>query len=83
MTLHVSLSPKAEATLREKAIAAGQDVAAYAASVLERLAEPPLPLREISGPLSEEFRACGMTDDQLGNLLEDAKHRARAGRRAS
>ena len=47
------------------------------------MAERPLSLREISGPLSDEFKASGMTDDELGELLEAAKHRMREQRRAT
>lgn len=82
MTLNVPLSSRAEASLREKAVAAGQDVAAYVAGLLERLAvEPPKAVREIAGPLSEDFQASGLSDIELGDLLEDAKHRARNERR--
>lgn len=77
MTLKVPISSRAEAMLREKAAAVGQDVVDYAAGVLERVAEPPASLREISGPLLDEFKTSGMTDDELGDLLEDAKHRTR------
>ena len=77
MTLEVSISPDTEAKLREKAAAVGEDVAAYAAGILERIAEAPLSLREISGPLFDEFKASGMTDDELSDLLEEAKHRMR------
>ena len=35
-------------------------------------------LRKISGTTCERFQASGMTDDQVGEDLEDAKHRARA-----
>ncbi|NOS99220.1 MAG: hypothetical protein HOP29_01170 [Phycisphaerales bacterium] len=78
MTIRVSISAEAEAKLREKAAAVGQDMADYAAGVLERLAEKADSLHEISGPLSDEFKASGMTDDQLGSLLERAKHEMRA-----
>ena len=80
MTLEISISPEAEARLREKAAAVGQEVAVYAAGVLERMAEAPLSLREISGPLFDEFKASGMTDDELGDFLEEAKHRMRSQR---
>ena len=77
MTLEISISPEAEAKLREKAAMVGEDISSYAAGVLERMAERPLTLREISGPLFEEFKASGMTDDELGDFLEEAKHRIR------
>ena len=38
-------------------------------------------LREISGSTYERFLASGMTDEQVGDELEDAKHRARASKR--
>jgi hypothetical protein len=83
MALQISISPKAEAKLRAKAAEVGQELSDYAAGVLERAAEAALPLTEISGPLHAEFKASGMTDDELGDLLEDAKHRMRRQRRAS
>jgi len=81
MTLSVPVSPKAEARLRERAAAAGIDIETFAARELERLAARPRSLAEISGPLYQEFLASGMTDDQLGDLLEQAKHETRAQRR--
>lgn len=83
MTLKLSISPNAETKLREKAAEVGQDVSDYAAGVLERMAESPMDLRDISGPLFDEFKASGMTDDELGDLLEDAKHRMRRQQRAT
>ena len=77
MTLEISISSEAEARLREKAAAVGADVAAYAAGVLERSAKRPVSLEEISGPIAEEFRQSGMTEDELSELLETAKHNMR------
>ena len=82
MTLHISISPEAEEKLREKAAAAGEDIAKYAAGVLERCAQRPLSLEEISGPIAEEFRQSGMSEDELTELLESAKHDMRRERRA-
>jgi hypothetical protein len=39
------------------------------------MAAPSRTLREISGPAYDEFLASGMTDDELGDLLERAKRR--------
>lgn len=77
MTIQIPISAETEAKLREKAAEVGQDIIDYAAGVLERIAEPPHSLREISGPLFDEFKASGMTDDELGDFLDDAKHRMR------
>jgi hypothetical protein len=81
MTLTVSISTKAEVELKAKAAAAGVDLETFAAQQLERLATVTRSVRELSGDAYEEFRASGMTDEQLGDLLEDAKHELRAEKR--
>jgi hypothetical protein len=81
MTLQISISSDAEAKLREKAAAIGEDVAAYAAGVLERSTKLPLSLEEISGPIAEQFRQSGMSEDELTEMLETAKHEMRRQRR--
>jgi hypothetical protein len=86
MVLSLSISAEAEATLKAKAAAAGVDVETYAAALVEQAATAPLSLREISGPIAEDFAKSGMTEDELGDLLEEAKHEMRAekrGRQAS
>lgn len=81
MTLNIHLAPDAANRLTAKARDAGVDVAEYAARLLESEALRPT-LREISGPVEEAFAASGLTDEQLGELLEKAKHEMRAERRA-
>jgi pyruvate/oxaloacetate carboxyltransferase len=81
MTLTVSISAEAEAKLIAKAAAAGVDVTTFAAQTLERAASKPT-LEEILAPLRSEFERSGMTEDELTQLLEQAKHEARAERRA-
>lgn len=83
MTIHVNISPDAEARLRERAAAVGQDLESYAAGVLERSAMPPLSIEEISGPVGEAFGKSGMSEDELTTILEQAKHEVRAQKRAS
>jgi hypothetical protein len=79
--ISVPITGEVEARLRARAASMGQDVVEYAAKLLERMSQPPVPLHEISGPLGEEFRQSGMTEDQLADLLEDSKHRMRRVRR--
>ncbi len=81
MVLSLSISPQAEAELKARAAAAGLDIATYAARELERLTTPARSVRELSGPAYDEFLASGMTDDQLGDLLEEVKHEMRAEKR--
>lgn len=81
MVLNLSISAEAEEMLKSKAAAAGVDVETYAARHLELIASPPRSLKDISGPIAEEFARSGMTQDELSDFLEAEKHAMRAERR--
>lgn len=78
MTIQIPLSPDTEAVLKERADACGMGVAEYLAQIVSRIAEPPIPLGELSGPIASSFAFTGMTDDQLGDLPEQSKHELRS-----
>lgn len=82
MTIQVRITDEAEARLRRRAQACGEDLPSYIAKLLAHFAEPPTPLKKLSGPAFDAFKASGMTDDELGDMLEKAKHEMRAERRA-
>jgi hypothetical protein len=82
MVLSLSISPQAEAKLKAKAAAAGVDVETYAARHLELIGSARRSLKELSGPIAEEFARSGMTEDELTEFLETEKHQMRAERRA-
>lgn len=82
MVLSIPISQEAQAKLLAKAAAAGVDVAAYVAALVEQAAKAPLSLQEISGPVADDFARSGMTDDELGDLLEEVKHEMRAEKRS-
>ena len=82
MVLRLSISDQAEAKLKAKAEAAGVDVETYAARQLEIMAAPMRSLKEISGPIADEFARSGMTEQELSDFLEAEKHASRAERRA-
>ena len=77
MTLQITLSEPVEAKLRERAAASGQDIAAYAACVLDQALGKPS-LEEKLAPVRQAFEQSGMTEDQLSELLEGEKHAMRA-----
>ena len=79
--LSIPLSAEAEARLRERAAAAGEDLATYAARLLETVSRPRT-LEELSGPVARRFAQSGVTEEELGEELERAKHEMRAERRA-
>lgn len=76
MTLKISLTPEAESRLRERAAAAGRQPAELARTIVEREIRRPT-LQEISGPIYQRYLESGMTDDELGDMLEEAKHAMR------
>jgi len=83
MTLSIPLTPKAEAALRQRAAAVGKDPVNVAAELLTRVLTRSAGLtqdrlEEICGKTSQQFRSSGMTEDQLGQELEDIKHTDRA-----
>jgi len=81
MVLSLTISPDAEAKLKAKAAAAGVDIETYAARHLELIAAPPKSLKDLSGPIAEDFARSGMTEDELSDFLEAEKHAMRAERR--
>ncbi len=79
-TLSIPVAPETEAKLRERATANGQDVASYAARLLNDAVQS-ASLDEILAPVRRAFEESGMTDDELSDLLEREKHAMRAERR--
>jgi hypothetical protein len=82
MSVTITLPPEAERQLARRAQAAGLDAPAYAQKLLLSALGRPETLEEISGPLQQQFRDSGMTDDEFGDLLEEAKHAMRRERRS-
>lgn len=72
MTLSVSVSPEAEAKLRERAAASGQPLDVYASRVLEAAVTAPS-IDELLAPAREQIADSGMSDVQLDALLEEAR----------
>jgi hypothetical protein len=86
LALTLRLSAQARQKLQERAAASGTDVAGYVSTIVEQNTQKPLSLEEISGPVYRRFLDSGLTDEQLSEELEQAKHEMRAerrGRRAS
>jgi hypothetical protein len=80
--LTLRLSRGTSDKLKTRAAAAGQDVSVFVSHLVEQFTEPPTPLETLSGPIYQRFLESGMTDDELGDELERAKHDMRAERRA-
>jgi hypothetical protein len=80
MTLAVPIDADTEARLASKARAAGMDVVTFVAQLVEREARR-VTVRELSGEVAENFRKTGMSEEEMGELLEREKHAAREKRR--
>lgn len=76
MVLNIPVSVEVENKLKAKAAVAGVDVQAFVAIMLERAALRPT-LDEALAALRAEFDGSGMSEDELVNLLESAKHEMR------
>ena len=83
MQLTISVPPESEAKLKARAAAAGQDVADFVSQMVRHFVEPPTPLEKLSGPIYQKFLESGMSDEELSEELDRAKHEMRAQRRAS
>ena len=81
MVLSLSISNQTEAALKAKASAAGVDLPTYVLALIEQSTRSPLSLKEISGPVADDFAKSGMSEDELGDVLEHAKHQMRAAKR--
>lgn len=81
MDVTIHIDPADEPRVRERAAAAGKDVAAFVAEVALKAITAPT-LDEMLAPVREQFARSGMTDDELGDFLEDVKHDMRREKRA-
>lgn len=76
MNISVPVTPAIEQRLRERAAAAGKDLASYAAEVIARDATRPS-LDEILRPVREDFAKSGLSEEQLMDLGRRAVDSAR------
>lgn len=70
--LHVPLSSDAEAMLRERAKATGEDVSSYAARLLLAALVTPT-VDELLAPFRKEVEQSGITDAELNQLGEELR----------
>jgi hypothetical protein len=72
MTITIDLKPEQEKRLAERAAKAGQDIAAYVRRLIDRDIDA-ASLDAILAPVRREFEESGMTDDDLADLVEEAR----------
>jgi len=74
MSISIPLSPDAEAKLRERAQAAGEDLTSYAARVFHEAITAPS-VDELLAPFRKQVDESGMTDDQLDDFYEGLRNK--------
>lgn len=82
MSLLIPLTPDDERLLVQRALAAGQEPGAFALDVLRRELSRLARVELLLMPAHEEFERSGITEEELTNILERAKHDLRREPRA-
>ena len=75
MTLTITLPTDAEAKLRERAQAEGEDVSSYAARLLQDAVTAPS-IDDLLVPFRRQVEQSGMTDAQLDEFYTDLRAKA-------
>ena len=81
MVLTISLPSEAEAKLKERAQAAGQDVGQYVQQIITRELVAPVTLIDAAEPIARAVDAAGVTEDEFLATLDEARDAARQARR--
>jgi hypothetical protein len=80
MSATITLPVELESLLAKKAAARGVNVEEFAVDVLNRAARRPT-ISEVFADVRADFVASGMTEEELGQLIEQALSEVRAERR--
>ena len=75
--LTIEISEPVNDALQRQAAAAGKPVEQYASEILSVQASAEATLADISGPMEEEFRKTGMSEEELAAQLEREDHESR------
>lgn len=74
MTVQITLPPEAEAKLKERATASGQDVSSYASRLLQEVISSPT-VEEALAPFRKQVAESGLTDAELDAFFEELRNR--------
>jgi hypothetical protein len=73
MTLTLELKPETEAKLKTRASALGYEVDDFVENIIEKELDKSKTLDEIFAPVRKEFEKQGMTEDELDELIYQAR----------
>jgi hypothetical protein len=74
--IQIALPPDTEETLRERAKASGENIASYAARLLQEALSTPS-VDELLAPFRKQVEESGITDPQLDQLGEELRREVR------
>ncbi len=74
--IQILLTPDAEETLRRRAAASGEEIASYAARLLQESLSAPT-VDELLAPFRRQVEESGVTDEELNRLGEELRREAR------
>jgi hypothetical protein len=84
MTITITFPPATEDRLRAQAEVTGKDVGTLVLEAVEaRLSLSELSLRDVLGPVHDDFHKSAMTEAELDTLLQDALSETRAERKSN
>ncbi|HEX4796539.1 MAG TPA: hypothetical protein VH370_22300 [Humisphaera sp.] len=81
MTLTIEIPADAEARLKERAQAAGQEVSQYVGQLITKELAAPLTIAQAAKGLARAVDATGVSDDEFASTLMEARDAARRDRR--
>lgn len=76
MELRITLTPEVEQAARKRAAQLGLDVETYVIGAIQDNLTASSRLNELLAPLRAEFNASGMSEQQLDDLVEQARNDA-------
>jgi len=82
MTFSIPFTPDDERQLAQRAVALGLDPASLALGISRRELSRAMRVASLLAPAHDEFERSGMSEKDLTNLLEQAKHDLRRETRA-
>ncbi len=82
MTLTIELKPEVEKLLKQKASAKGFTIDDYVEDLIEKDVDKQKTLDEIFAPVRQEFKEQGMTEDELDDLIYQARREVYAEKKA-
>lgn len=74
MSIVIELPPEKERELADRAQGRGQDIASYVGALIDRDIQSPPTIDELLAPIRRQFAGSGMTEVELDELIDEARH---------